>query len=1021
MESAGGTLRLQAGGTVGDDAFYIERAADRELFEALGRGELCYVLSTRQIGKSSLRHRTSRRLRARGTLCVTIDLTRVGSADATPDTWYFDLTHEIAEQLGLDPPDAFWDEHPRIGPVHAFARYLSHEVLAKTADPVVIFIDEIDAMLSLPFSRDDFFAAVRAFYNERPDRPEHRRLTFCLLGVAAPGDLIEDPTRTPFNVGRAVYIEDFTREEISVLGAGLAALDRDPGALLDEVFAWTHGHPYMTLRVCDDLVRDRRGADLETVLHERFLQRGRTADANLAYAESHFDAARTRGKDARAAQMLALYERLLRGDAPAAEGDDPTQLALRLSGLAAERTDARGRRVLAVRNRIFSEVFDLAWARSKQAERSIAEPVSRWLDSGRRDDFLLRGEALAEVRRWAAGRDDLSREEREFLEAGVLADQRDKARAAEARARAQEASAKAELAQELALVKKDHKEALLAKERIREAEERSRVAVDKAREAVERASAAEREAGERASAAERRASALAAQIAQAEREHRRALAEQEAASRQAMAEQRALAAAERRRLEALIPRVRAWIVLGSAIAAPSLVLLAAPRLREMWTNSQAEERVSDAKARAQDEVDEASARARKAADERDVWRLAARAREAAQEITPQTGLLLSVSALRRARDVLGSDAAQPLRQALVDAMHGVPARRPLSAQCDGDVRMAGPGAGQVVFVSGDARVCLWNAGLRRGIPLGDAARTATFVALSLDGRRVVTAPRGSGPDRISIVRLWEADHATKPIQSIRVSGLASVALSPDGTRIAVASSAGVASVWSADGKDPQRHLEGHSGAIHSVAFSTDGRLVVTASEDHTARVWTLDGDREPQVLSGHEDAVLSAAFDHDGRHIATISADHTVRVWSSGGEIGRFGVSPDADAVAFIGRSSSLVIASRNGSVRRWAPGYKAPGAPLLDARKEGITGLVLSADGRSVVTASGGGERSIWDLDLDQRTGQVGFGRDIPEDERLIKMACDLARRNLSRHEWDRIVNGVQYDRGPCPDHPED
>jgi len=46
-------------GTLHHDALsYVERAADEELFHALERGEFCYVLTSRQMGKSSLMVRT---------------------------------------------------------------------------------------------------------------------------------------------------------------------------------------------------------------------------------------------------------------------------------------------------------------------------------------------------------------------------------------------------------------------------------------------------------------------------------------------------------------------------------------------------------------------------------------------------------------------------------------------------------------------------------------------------------------------------------------------------------------------------------------------------------------------------------------------------------------------------------------------------------------------------------------------------------------------------------------------------
>ena len=59
-------LHLQAGGTLGEGALYIERPVDAELCAALEQRHYCYVLAPRQIGKSSLRVRTARILRSRG-------------------------------------------------------------------------------------------------------------------------------------------------------------------------------------------------------------------------------------------------------------------------------------------------------------------------------------------------------------------------------------------------------------------------------------------------------------------------------------------------------------------------------------------------------------------------------------------------------------------------------------------------------------------------------------------------------------------------------------------------------------------------------------------------------------------------------------------------------------------------------------------------------------------------------------------------------------------------------------------
>src|SRR5207247_9407356 len=86
---------------------------------------------------------------------------------------------------------------------------------------LVIAIDEIDAVRSLPFSTDEFFAALRDCYNRRSQDPEFARLTFCLLGVATPSDLIHDTRTTPFNIGKRIELTDFTPTEAAPLSLGL--------------------------------------------------------------------------------------------------------------------------------------------------------------------------------------------------------------------------------------------------------------------------------------------------------------------------------------------------------------------------------------------------------------------------------------------------------------------------------------------------------------------------------------------------------------------------------------------------------------------------------------------------------------------------------------------------------------------------------------------------------------------------------------------------------------------------------
>ena len=347
--TTGGTV--QAGG-----GLYISRRADDELFNLCRQSAFAYVLTARQTGKSSLMIQTAGRLAKENIRSVIIDLTQIG-AQVTPEQWYLGLLAVIEDQLALSTDAvAWWEATPHLGLAQRITKFFEEVLLRDVAEPVVVFVDEIDATLGLDFT-DDFYAAIRYLYNARAIKPEFKRLSFALLGAATPGDLTRDPQRMPFDIRHSVELGDFTYEEAAPLAEGLNLPPGEAKQALRWAMKWTNGHPYLTQRLCMAMVEARHlrwtEADVDRVVADTFLGAMSEQDGNLQFVR---DMLTKRAPDVEGA--LTTYEEIRAGNAVRDEERSPVITHLKLSGVV-RREGAE----LRTRNLIYETVFDEQWVK----------------------------------------------------------------------------------------------------------------------------------------------------------------------------------------------------------------------------------------------------------------------------------------------------------------------------------------------------------------------------------------------------------------------------------------------------------------------------------------------------------------------------------------------------------------------------------------------------------------------------------------------------------------------------------
>ncbi|MGC9505178.1 AAA-like domain-containing protein [Baaleninema sp.] len=375
-------MNYQVGGCLPENApTYVVRQADTDLFEGITRGKFCYVFNSRQMGKSSLRVRTMQKLKERGFVCGVVDLLQVGSSCMSCKQWYAAIAYELARRFDLlSKINLFewWSDRPFLRHDEKLTVFVREVLLKEVSGQLVIFVDEIDSVLSLGFKVDEFFGFIRSCYELRQTYSAYHRLTWVLLGVATPNELVCDRTKNPFDFGREIYLSGFQPYECDVLVEGLTPHAERPKRLLYEILRWTGGQPFLTQKLCQYVVRLTEtiptGEESNAIEH---LVRTQILENWEMYDEPpHLRAIRDRIlASPRRQALLESYSHILNlGEIPIDRS--PEQMELRLAGLTIKVNIGTkfAQPVLKVYNRLYWIVFNRNWLEKQIDFNQISLP-----------------------------------------------------------------------------------------------------------------------------------------------------------------------------------------------------------------------------------------------------------------------------------------------------------------------------------------------------------------------------------------------------------------------------------------------------------------------------------------------------------------------------------------------------------------------------------------------------------------------------------------------------------------------